>query len=85
MRFCTSILLSVVFFAVSSLAISGSDACLASDCQGLLLQASDCSFPLQTATTITTEQAACVCYGADFKDVLNEYVYPPSQVVHAVR
>lgn len=85
MRFSTSLLLSVVFFAVSSLAISGSDACLASDCQGLLLQASDCSFPLQTATSITASQAACVCYGAGFADVLDEYVCPPSQVVHAVR
>lgn len=82
MRFSTSIFLSVVFFAVSAVAVSGSDACLASDCQGLLLQTSNCSFPLQTATTITTEQATCVCYGAGFTDFLDEYVCLSKSVVN---
>lgn len=78
MKLSTSILLSILSFAVSALAqLSGSDECLTDKCQALLLLCSDCSYPLQTTADITPTQSQCICDSAGFADILGMYVPPP--------
>lgn len=82
MKVSTSILLSILSFAVSALAqLSGSDSCLTDECQALLLLCSDCSYPLQTTADITPTQSQCICDSTGFADVLGMYVPPPSPCV----
>ncbi|KAL0633048.1 hypothetical protein Q9L58_008058 [Maublancomyces gigas] len=71
MKLSTSILLSILSFAVSALAqLSGSDECLTDECQALLLLCSDCSYPLQTTADITPTQSQCICDSTGFADIL---------------